>query len=205
MPRPCECSHQSRVHSSGPCRKCACVAYSERTQTCSVGGCSAEVRGRGLCNSHYLRRRRHGDVAAGGMSKLAPAAERFWSRVSVTESCWIWGGALDRLGYARFNAGDGTKPMVHRWSYEQLVGQIHDGLELDHLCRVRNCVNPEHLEPVDHRTNSLRGRTVSAVNARKTHCKRGHPLGELTPGRERRCLPCASLRNAEYRARKAAA
>ncbi|MGI9502698.1 MAG: HNH endonuclease [Geminicoccaceae bacterium] len=64
---------------------------------------------------------------------------------------------------------------AHRVSYEALVSAIPEGLELDHLCRVRCCVNPIHLEPVTTRTNNLRGNGIAAMNALKTHCPRGHP------------------------------
>ncbi|MCZ6447620.1 MAG: HNH endonuclease signature motif containing protein [Alphaproteobacteria bacterium] len=66
--------------------------------------------------------------------------------------------------------------MAHRFSYETLVGPIPEGLILDHLCRVRSCCNPSHSEAVTHRVNILRGDGITAINARKLFCKRGHPL-----------------------------
>lgn len=75
----------------------------------------------------------------------------------VTETgCWIWVGRLNRNGYGRICLG-GREPMAHRVSYELHVGPIPDGLVLDHLCRVRCCVNPFHLEPVTVQVNTLRG------------------------------------------------
>jgi hypothetical protein len=95
--------------------------------------------------------------------------------------CWVWTAFLNHLGYGRFSADvDGRRSQVqaHRWLYEQLLGPIPPGLEPDHLCRNRGCVNPAHLEPVTHTENMLRGQTVNAINAAKTHCPRGH---EYTP------------------------
>lgn len=83
---------------------------------------------------------------------------------------------------------------AHRVVYEELVGPIPDGLMLDHLCRVRHCVNPEHLEPVTNRENVLRGEGHSAKAARATHCLKGHPYaGEnlrILSNGWRRCRAC---------------
>ena len=78
---------------------------------------------------------------------------------------------------------------VHRLVYELFVGSIPVGLTLDHLCRVRHCVNPAHLEPVTLAENTLRGEGPTAVNSRKTHCPKGHPYDVMDSGR-RRCLVC---------------
>lgn len=90
--------------------------------------------------------------------------------------CWLWlSDAQLRAGYGRFYF-DGRRHQAHRFVYELLVGSVPEGMELDHLCRIRRCVNPAHLEPVTGRVNILRGVSPSAVNAAKSHCSRGHEL-----------------------------
>lgn len=95
-----------------------------------------------------------------------------WDLVDKTGECWLWQGAVNHDGYAM----DSDKRRVHRLTYEALVGPIPPGLVLDHLCRVRHCVRPDHLEPVTQAENLARGRTLAAANAAKTHCGRGHEL-----------------------------
>lgn len=100
---------------------------------------------------------------------------RFLSKVDKANDCWLWTAALLKTGYGRFKK-DGKTKLAHRVSYELLVGPIPDGLTLDHLCRERRCVNPAHLEPVTAKVNVLRGETITAHNARKEQCIRGHLL-----------------------------
>jgi len=89
--------------------------------------------------------------------------------------CLEWTGCCTRDGYGRV-AFQGKVVRVHRLIYEAYCGPISEGKEIDHLCRNRVCANPEHLEAVDRKTNSLRGVSFSAKNAAKTHCPLGHPL-----------------------------
>ena len=107
------------------------------------------------------------------------AEERFWLLVSKEgpDECWEWRGCKQK-GYGLFGA-DGRRYVAHRWLYESIHGPLTGDVslvQLDHLCRNRGCVNPAHLEPVTRKENILRGEAPSAKNARKTHCKRGHPL-----------------------------
>ena len=101
----------------------------------------------------------------------------FWHYVNKTNSCWLWYGGKDKRGYGNFSFGrHGRKS--HIVAYELIIGKVPEGLELDHLCKNHGCVNPEHLEPVTHKENLLRGDGWGAVNSRKTHCKNGHLLTE---------------------------
>jgi hypothetical protein len=127
-----------------------------------------------------------------------PVAERIQALVKVDPNgCWLWQGkrmATEGYGVMTINRR-GT--MAHRASYEAFIGPIPAGLQLDHLCRVRECVNPKHLEPVTARVNVLRSPVAQAsLNAAKTHCPRDH---EYTPentylygphGRWRLCRTC---------------
>lgn len=141
-----------------------------------------------------------------------PEAERFWPKVEKTETCWLWTATIDAAGYGRFGVGsmyDGSRRQAyaHRWAYEYMVGEIPEGLHIDHLCRVRHCVRPDHLEPVTCRENLLRGDTFVRVNAAKTHCLNGHPFDEKNTywnatRSERICRACRAARMRLYAARK---
>lgn len=93
-----------------------------------------------------------------------PLIDRFRLRFTVTEDCWIWNGAPASNGYGKFGF-NGKTVSAHRMSYEMFVGQIPPGLTIDHLCRVRLCVNPNHLEAVPHRVNILRSDGPAAKGA----------------------------------------
>ena len=119
--------------------------------------------------------------------------ERFWEKVnkSAPNGCWEWTAGLFATGYGGFQYG-GRPVAAHRWAYEALVGPIPEGLELDHLCRNRKCVNPAHMEPVTHKENTLRGEGPTAQNAKKQACtKCGSPyvfVGGKSP--QRMCIKC---------------
>lgn len=127
--------------------------------------------------------------------------ERFWDKVEKTDDCWNWTGAIIWNGYGQIKWGDKVQ-YAHRVSYLMHIGEIEKGLTIDHLCRNRRCVNPIHLEAVTNKTNLLRGYGIAAQNARKTHCKLGHPLTGrnlllITHGRA--CRECQNrLANESY-------
>lgn len=141
---------------------------------------------------------------------IAPAAERFWAKVTPAawDECWLWtgAGAATGNGYGRF-AADGLHLVgAHRWAYAHLRAEIPAGLVLDHLCGVPACVNPWHLEPVSQSVNVLRGRLVEVSRARykaQTHCKQGHAFeGNVYPTAKRRtCKICHNLAVKKYEAR----
>lgn len=112
----------------------------------------------------------------------------------VTESgCWVWTGPLSHNGYGLIGTGSGTQiRRVHRVAFELYRGKIPEGLQLDHICRVRCCANPWHCEIVTNKQNILRGVGPTAINAKKTHCIYGHALGESRNGR-RRCTQCSLI------------
>ena len=176
---------------------------------CSIEGCEKPVSSRGWCSMHYARWRRNGDPnfvqkkrADGGFS----VHERFSESYSAEGDCWIWTGTVSMYGYGRFWQ-DGVEHLAHRWAYQNFVGLIPEGLELDHLCRNRSCVNPEHLEPVTARENQDRGLHGDL----RTHCRNGH---ELTPentylkhqpdGTRRICRECARTTSREFQRAKRA-
>lgn len=134
--------------------------------------------------------------------RTRPLLERLWERVDKTETCWVWTGPTTD-GYGVIGAGGrgGATLRTHRVAYEALTGPIPDGLEVDHLCKVRNCVNPAHLEPVTSAENLRR------AFADHTHCPRGHELPPKTPPGVRRpqCRTCKSEYDRHhYAARKSA-
>jgi len=142
---------------------------------CSINGCTANVLARGWCSKHYQRWWAYGDPEFLPPS-TRPVMDRLWEKVSKRGhgGCWIWLGAVNNKGYGVIRLEDGRTALVHRVTYVDAHGEIPDGLELDHLCRVINCVRPSHLDPVTHKINSLRSRSIMAANARKTHCKHDH-------------------------------
>jgi hypothetical protein len=141
---------------------------------------------------------------------LASVTERFMRYVlpEPNSGCWLWAGNDDcRGGYGRFFF-NGTTRIAHRVAYELFRGPIPPGLQLDHRCRVRCCVNPDHLEPVTRRENMVRGDTFIARQVAQTHCLNGHPLtvGNIYPnkGSERICITCERARAvAGHRRRRA--
>lgn len=110
-----------------------------------------------------------------------PLIERINRRVQKDPNtgCWLWTGTINSTtGYGTISV-DAEVRSAHRLSYELHIGPIPAGLQIDHLCRVRHCVNPDHMEPVTQRENLLRSPIAPAgVNARKTHCPQGHPYSE---------------------------
>ena len=107
--------------------------------------------------------------------------ERVARNIVIDEvGCWLWTGRLSNERYAQFTVTQTGYPTVtlsgHKVSYELHNGRVPDGMVLDHLCRTRHCVNPDHLEVVRQRVNTLRSPiALGSINAAKTHCPQGHP------------------------------
>jgi len=192
--------------------------------TCRVEGCDREVhiKKHKLCFKHYFRLWKNGDVHAvltpkplsdGPVVKtiklrgkdfgLTQAEiDNFYGKIKKTNSCWHWESSIGWDGYGRFSLRKNCY-LAHRFSYELNVGPIPTGMQIDHLCRNRFCVNPAHLDPVDNDENMYR-----RVLAR-AHCKNGHPFDEkntyVNPnrGRFRVCRKCAALYQRRRNARLA--
>jgi hypothetical protein len=147
---------------------------------CGENGCGKPARKRGFCNTHYERLRLSGALE---IRDRDPAA-RLWARINKNGPvstyrpdlgpCWIWQGATSN-GYGRVRF-DGKTRLVHRVVWVLTVGPFPKGREPDHLCRVRACCRPDHLDPVTQRINLLRGASPAAGYARRSHCTAGHPL-----------------------------
>jgi HNH endonuclease len=138
------------------------------------------------------------------MTRHTPIIDRLLPRIEISPTgCWLWQGPINENGYGTIGGGPrvaGHK-RVHRVTYEHFVGPIADGLQIDHLCRVRHCCNPEHLEAVTRTENVRRG----IRKTRQTHCKRGHeftPENTLRNDRQRVCLTCKRAAARAYLQRK---
>ena len=143
---------------------------------CSLNACDNPSRTRGYCARHYRR------LIRSGTPDFPTDEDRFWNSIEKTESsCWIWQKSCFPSGYAQFKAQK-KNWRAHRYAYELIKGKIPEGLTLDHLCRVKNCVNPDHLEAVSFEENNKRV-------PKDIICQRGHVR---IPG-TRRCGECSKV------------
>ncbi|MGH8129090.1 MAG: HNH endonuclease signature motif containing protein [Gammaproteobacteria bacterium] len=147
-------------------------------------------------------------MSRGQQQRLLALKERFMSKVSKGSACWLWTAYTDVKGYGIFGVGKRQLMKAHRYSYIIHKGPIPRGLQIDHLCRITNCVNPNHLEAVTNRENVLRG---NRARGPRPLCKHGHPLSGsnlyINPRGDRECRTCrraASARQLERRSQCAA-
>lgn len=173
---------------------------------CSYPKCGRPHNSLGLCTAHGMLQR-NGEALRPIQDRTGPiersSEERFASKLAPQEDgCILWAGGKTLGGYGMFTVvGSRTKHvkvMAHRWAYEQQVGPIPAGYDIDHLCRTRACVNPDHLEPVTRQENIRRACAV------KTHCPAGHEYTEentyIRPGTcHRRCRTCSRERDVDRR------
>jgi hypothetical protein len=129
-------------------------------------------------------------------------ARRFESKYEVARNgCWLWQQPLDRDGYGSFYLRRRNR-RAHRVGWFSAHGEIPAGMVIDHSCGNRSCVNPSHLRLQTKRQNALENsRSICAVNARKTHCAKGHPFDRVTPQGSRSCSICERAKHRRLRAR----
>jgi hypothetical protein len=180
------------------------VSYAEAE--CSVDGCGRRPKSRGLCGPHYKRWRRWGDPTV--FRPTIPAAIRFAERTTVGAPpperpglgpCVLWTAGVTKQGYGSFVPDRGAQQLAHRWAYEQVNGEIPADHVIDHLCRVRRCVNAAHLEAVTNEENLRRGAGYGLQNGMRSACIRNHDYTPentyIAPDGGIRCRTCARQRD----------
>lgn len=189
------CAEEVSIATLRPCADCGKPCHGVRCRSCS---------------NRYPKRFSRFNPTGNYWAKVSggkngsgrwPVLDRILARLLIGDGCWLWPGST-ASGYGHLR---GT--LVHRAVYEGLRGPIPEGMQLDHLCRVRLCCNPSHLEPVTNRENILRGVGVSAENARKTHCRLGHPFDASNTWTDKRggrhCRECGRASHRRWLARQA--
>lgn len=156
---------------------------------CSIEGCERPHSSLGWCGMHRERARRHGDPLHLTWRWSDPEV-LFWSHVDKTGTCWTWTGSLNNMGYGIWGSNRAKKlwgwseRLAHRTAYRLTVGPIEKGLVIDHLCRVRHCVRPNHLEQVTFAENMRRAFRLI------THCPQGHEYTEENTRLKDNCRNC---------------
>lgn len=132
---------------------------------------------------------------------MKTSLQKVWAKVDKTETCWLWTGAKSRSGYGHVVYAAKHWP-AHRLIYELEVGPIPEGLQLDHLCRERRCVRPDHLEPVTAAENTRRAVAFRTPPPPKSHCPHGHAYTDenliADPRGRRLCRACKSRRSVAH-------
>ena len=170
--------------------------------TCKVEDCASHAKARGWCPMHYARWQRGGIADRPPTPPMSPVSHTVTSLLARTvprtdSECREWTGPRTKGGYGTVSDA-GRSTTVHRVMYELAVGPIPLGYTIDHVatrgCVSRACIWPPHLEAVSHRTNLLRGKTLTAARACATECVNGHPFApentRVRPNGTRQCRAC---------------
>ena len=170
---------------------------------CQVLWCTKKLHCKGKCKNHYISQWKRDSRKKYRESHPLPTnEERFFKKVKKTAYCWEWLGCKNGTGYGWFGMNKEIMG-AHRASYELFVGKIPKGMTIDHKCRNRSCVNPKHLRVMSFKENNAIGNSPSAINARKTHCKRGHEFTKentyINQKGERHCRTCFNMLMRNYR------
>ncbi len=164
---------------------------------CKVSGCIKKNYCKDKCKNHYISEWKRNSRKEYLKSHPLPTnEERFFKKVKKTAYCWEWLGCKNSTGYGWFGM---NKEMfgAHRASYELFIEKIPKDMTIDHICRNRSCVNPKHLRIMTQKENNAIGDSPPAINARKTHCIRGHEFTVkntyITTDSYRRCRICFNM------------
>ena len=164
---------------------------------CSIDKCSKPRHGKWRCSKHEkdYRLQKYGIEKKSRpleLNEYPKYIENWVDKTSNSAGCWLWKGYKNKHGYGIWTRGGGFS---HRRIYEYLIGEIPEGLQLDHLCRNPPCCNPQHLEPVTAYENQYRSPiSFVTLNSKKTHCPQGHEYNEentyIRPNGHRKCKAC---------------
>lgn len=173
----------------------------------------SRLRGNGYkySPSQWKDRKYCSRTCSAGNTPSKDAFDRFIEKVfKVENGCWEWTGSKNERGYGQFWTKEKGNMRAHRYAYEYYKNKILPELQIDHLCRNRSCVNPDHLEAVTARENTMRSNACSSINARKTHCPKGHEYNKENTYRckgksgnyFRVCKECSRIRHYEKKRKK---
>jgi hypothetical protein len=173
---------------------------------CSIASCNRDAIARSLCGKHYQRLQKYGDPLAAVLGPDRAPEERFWAKVNKAGPvhpelgpCWVWTAGLSG-GYGIFWL-NGKQNHAYAVSWKWANGPVPPKRELDHLCRNRACVRPDHLEVTTHWVNVARGESPHGINARKLACPQGHLYDEANTyiyDGERHCRECGRARTRKW-------